>query len=39
MNMPSVAKGNWSWRVTEDQLDHGLAERLRAATEIYGRNH
>jgi 4-alpha-glucanotransferase len=39
MNRPSVAKGNWSWRVTEDQLDHGLAERLREATEIYGRNH
>ena len=39
MNTPSVAKGNWGWRVTLDQLDHGLAERLRQVTEMYGRNH
>jgi len=39
MNMPSVADGNWRWRVTSEQLDHGLAERLRAMTAIFGRNH
>ena len=39
MNTPSVAKGNWGWRVTGDQLDHGLAERLRQTTAIFGRNH
>ena len=38
MNMPSVAKGNWSWRATEDQFDIGVAERLRAMTELFGRN-
>lgn len=25
--------------VERGEIDHGLAERLRAATEIYGRNH
>jgi 4-alpha-glucanotransferase len=39
MNMPSVAKGNWGWRAVEEQLEAPLAERLRAMTEIYGRNH
>lgn len=39
MNMPSVARGNWSWRAVDDQLDSGLAERLRAMTELFGRNH
>lgn len=39
MNMPSVAKGNWSWRAVDDQFESVLAARLRAMTEIYGRNH
>ncbi|WP_300159632.1 4-alpha-glucanotransferase [Solidesulfovibrio sp.] len=39
MNMPSVAKGNWGWRAVEDQFEASLAERLRAMTEIFGRNH
>lgn len=39
MNTPSVAKGNWRWRVAGEQLDHALAERLRAMTAIFGRNH
>lgn len=39
MNMPSVAKGNWGWRAVDDQFETSLAERLRAMTEIYGRNH
>jgi 4-alpha-glucanotransferase len=39
MNRPSVAKGNWSWRLTEDRLSDDLAARLAYLTEIYGRNH
>ncbi|MHC1712646.1 MAG: 4-alpha-glucanotransferase [Solidesulfovibrio sp.] len=39
MNMPSVAKGNWGWRVAEEQFEAGIAERLRAMTELFGRNH
>ncbi|QLA15095.1 4-alpha-glucanotransferase [Desulfolutivibrio sulfoxidireducens] len=39
MNRPSVAKGNWSWRVTEDRLSEDLAARLAYLTGIYGRNH
>jgi 4-alpha-glucanotransferase len=39
MNMPSVAKGNWSWRAVDDQFDAAVAARLRRMTEIFGRNH
>jgi 4-alpha-glucanotransferase len=39
MNMPSVARGNWCWRAVEDQFDIGVADRLRAMTELFGRNH
>lgn len=39
MNMPSVAKGNWSWRAVDDHFDAALAARLRGMTEIFGRNH
>ena len=39
MNMPSVAKGNWSWRAGDDQFEAAIAARLRAMTGIFGRNH
>ncbi|KHK01434.1 4-alpha-glucanotransferase [Desulfovibrio sp. TomC] len=39
MNMPSVAKGNWSWRAVDDQFEPAIAARLRAMTGIFGRNH
>ena len=39
MNMPSVAKGNWGWRATEEQFEGAVADRLRRMTEIFGRNH
>jgi 4-alpha-glucanotransferase len=39
MNTPSVAKGNWSWRVTEDRLSDDLAAHLAYVTGLYGRNH
>ena len=39
MNMPSVAKGNWSWRAVDDQFESAIAARLKAMTGIFGRNH
>jgi len=39
MNTPSVAKGNWSWRVAEERLSDELAAHLAYVTGLYGRNH
>ena len=37
MNMPSVAHGNWEWRLLPGQVTPGLADKLREITETYGR--
>ena len=37
MNFPGRAEGNWSWRLQPDQLDQGLAERVRRTTLMYQR--
>ncbi len=37
MNRPATLKGNWSWRLSPDQLTPDLAQKLREMTEIYGR--
>ncbi len=37
MNRPSVALGNWGWRLAPGQLTAGVADRLRALTVTYGR--
>ena len=37
MNRPSVAHGNWGWRVHPSHLDDGTFETLRIMTETYGR--
>ncbi|MNS13881.1 4-alpha-glucanotransferase [compost metagenome] len=37
MNTPSVASGNWSWRLTEDQLTDAQLDRLKDLTETFGR--
>jgi 4-alpha-glucanotransferase len=37
MNRPSVAHGNWEWRLLPDQLNASCAERLGEMTTIYGR--
>ncbi len=37
MNRPATLKGNWSWRLSPDQLTPDLAQKLRETTEIYGR--
>lgn len=37
MNRPSVAEGNWGWRLVPGQLEPAHCERLHAMTRIYGR--
>ncbi|VFM97173.1 MAG: 4-alpha-glucanotransferase [Candidatus Kentron sp. G] len=37
MNMPGVAKGNWQWRFSWDQLPEGTEDHLRELVERYGR--
>ena len=37
MNIPGVAEGNWQWRFKWEQVDGGLASRLRQLVELYGR--
>ncbi|HEV2708211.1 MAG TPA: 4-alpha-glucanotransferase [Pyrinomonadaceae bacterium] len=38
MNLPASTEGNWQWRFRSDAVTTRLAERLRALTELYGRN-
>ncbi len=37
MNNPGEPEGNWTWRVTPDQVTEEAEERLSALTRIYGR--
>jgi 4-alpha-glucanotransferase len=37
MNRPSVAHGNWEWRLLPGQMMPWMSETLREITEIYGR--
>lgn len=37
MNIPGKAKGNWRWRLEQQQLPPELIERLRRLTEVTGR--
>ena len=37
MNYPSTLGGNWSWRMTEDQLTPAVEETLLDLTTIYRR--
>ncbi|MBQ3402838.1 MAG: 4-alpha-glucanotransferase [Synergistaceae bacterium] len=37
INVPSTPSGNWSWRMQEDAIPDGLADRIRAACKLYGR--
>ena len=37
MNTPGTARGNWTWRMQEDDLGGRLGEKLRKLTERYGR--
>jgi 4-alpha-glucanotransferase len=37
MNTPSVAYGNWGWRLVPGQMTAGVMQKLREMTAIYGR--
>jgi len=37
MNRPGSARGNWRWRLREDQLARGISTRLLEMTELFGR--
>ncbi|MDR3763205.1 MAG: 4-alpha-glucanotransferase [Acidobacteriota bacterium] len=37
MNLPGHMAGNWRWRFTREQLQPGMAERLRGLAELYER--
>jgi len=37
LNTPGTLEGNWQWRMTKGQLTEGLADRIEAMTELYGR--
>jgi 4-alpha-glucanotransferase len=38
MNLPNSTSGNWSWRYATGALTGDLRARLKALTELYGRN-
>lgn len=39
MNIPGSTKGNWSWRITKQELpDTSLTEELAGLNEMYGRS-
>jgi 4-alpha-glucanotransferase len=37
MNRPSIARGNWEWRLLPGQITSLVSERLLEITETYGR--
>jgi len=37
MNVPGTATGNWTWRVSAEQLNGTVARRLRTLSELYER--
>jgi 4-alpha-glucanotransferase len=37
LNRPSTLGGNWRWRVREEELAPGPAERMRQLSALYGR--
>lgn len=37
MNVPSVARGNWGWRVLAEQLSSEVADRMTQLTRLFGR--
>jgi 4-alpha-glucanotransferase len=39
MNVPGRAKGNWGWRFEPNSITPAIVERLRALTEVSGREH
>ncbi|MBT8421233.1 MAG: 4-alpha-glucanotransferase [Gammaproteobacteria bacterium] len=37
MNLPGVAKGNWQWRFSWDDVPEGIETELRSLVALYGR--
>lgn len=37
INMPSTLGDNWKWRMTDGQMEDGLALEIREMTKLYGR--
>ena len=37
MNIPSVAQGNWSWRLDGNHITDGLMEKIRTVTIVHNR--
>lgn len=37
MNRPGTGKGNWRWRLKENQITPAVTEKLGDMTEVYGR--
>ncbi|MEG6550976.1 4-alpha-glucanotransferase [Desulfocurvibacter africanus] len=37
MNKPSVADGNWAWRLLPEHMKDDMKQALREATELFGR--
>ena len=37
INVPSTPSGNWAWRMKPDAIPVGMADRIKAATKLYGR--
>ena len=37
INVPSTPSGNWEWRMRNDAIPDGLADRIKAACKLYGR--
>jgi 4-alpha-glucanotransferase len=37
MNRPGSVRGNWTWRLGEDELRPEHGERMRRMAEMYGR--
>lgn len=37
MNIPSTLGGNWQWRALPEQINTGLAKKVRRKIELYGR--
>ena len=37
MNLPASSKGNWEWRLQEEQLSPSLTNKIGNMTKIYGR--
>jgi 4-alpha-glucanotransferase len=38
MNLPATSKGNWEWRLREEQITSSVEEKLRELTETYQRD-